>query len=170
MIRIVLPSITIGIAFRHSKVEYALPQTAKEKKAEKKQQFRTTMGTFCELYEINGASQKWLCEGSTVLGVGDQFRKAEGRKIALTRALHFLKVPKFGEKRAVSSVILSKRDRELIWSVYNSLKKIRPTMGDLKNLLKQPDLDPKELIETLREILEVKVKVKDAEETKAPTV
>ena len=120
MIKVNLPSRTLGLAFRHSEVEIAIPQKESEKKLDKPVQFRKTRATFCEIYEITPLSSKWVCEGSAYLGVGDQFRKSMGRKFALTKALKLLSPPKYGEKRSVSPLTLGKKERELVWQAYHN--------------------------------------------------
>src|SRR6266853_2369476 len=119
MIKVNLPSRTLGLSFRHSEVEMPIPQKDSEKKLEKPIQFRKSRATFCEIYEITLTSSQWVCEGSAYLGVGDQFRKAQGRKLALTKALKLLSPPKYGEKRSVSPLTLGKKERELVWKAYH---------------------------------------------------
>ena len=133
MIIVNLPSRTLGLSFRHSDVDVIVPLTPKERKLFIPPHIRKTRGTYCEIYDVilnpekGVKNAKWICEGSAVVGVGDQFRKAEGRKRALTRALNQLKPPVHGEMRSVSSIILGKHDRTKIWQVYHDRAKPLPT-------------------------------------------
>lgn len=133
MIRVTLPDRTIGISFRHSKnVEVAIPQTAKELKEGAKLRYRNTRATYCEIYELklkpednSIISSKWICEGSGVVGIGDVFRKSEGRKWALTKALNQLKPLQHNDQKGLKRVppfYLGKKDREKVWDAYEGRK------------------------------------------------
>lgn len=93
---------TIGISFRHDrKWETPIPGSSPL-------DFRITSASFCEIYNFNemDRSRKWKLECSAVLNEGDNFNRATGRKVALTRAL--------GPK----GLNLSKFDRTTVWNAY----------------------------------------------------
>lgn len=96
----------LGISFRHSVTEVALPRDARERRLNLVPRFRKTRGTYAEAYQIVGQGTRWLAEGSAILGEGDQFNKAMGRKVALTRLLKILN--------------LEKKDREKVWEAYRN--------------------------------------------------
>src|SRR3970282_32818 len=105
MIKVQLPSITLGIGFSHPKGIAPLPGPGEGRY------------THCEIFEIlkthNGEKRGgvlFLVEGVASCSLSDNFCKDTGRKIALARALSKLR----------KQLPLPKTERAMIWKAYRT--------------------------------------------------
>lgn len=101
MLKIVLPSRTLGIAFSHP------TQLVQDGISLLYVHVRTTRCKVFEFAENN--LPRTVAEGMTICSLKDNFCKATGRRIALTRAL---------EKMRVMVPYLTKAERAKVWEVY----------------------------------------------------
>lgn len=108
MIKVDLPDRTLGIAFKHEpkmKIIGFVPNRnyAATQGEPIKKEIRTTK---CEIYEVVGTDARLVGHAKAECSLTDNFNKAVGRKVALTRALEFMK--------------MGKAYRTIVWEAYNT--------------------------------------------------
>ena len=111
MIRVELPSRTIGLSFKHiSNPPYSLLPYDISYNCPHQISHRT----WCIIYEIKGEDAAELSHGKADCSILDNFNKSKGRKIALERAMHQLH-PGNGHP-----VVLGKAERQQVWDTYRA--------------------------------------------------
>lgn len=98
MIKVILPDRILGISFRHPNIHAPMPKRNGDSSELYEHNRRKTRATYCSLYLLNASDPlktKWLGDGVTVLGVGDQFCKEVGRKISMTRMMEKMELTRY---------------------------------------------------------------------------
>lgn len=108
MIRAKLPDRTLGITFKHvpafKTIGYMTGGDGQPDKNQPiKREIRTTK---CEIYEVVGEDARLVGHATAECSPLDNFEKATGRKVALTKALAWMK--------------MGKEDRSHVWEAYQN--------------------------------------------------